>query len=290
MHQSFRLLGIALLAGAFASVALCAPAAPIEAESVVLQLLDEAQLAAGQAGLVVHLGVVEGKRVQRGDVIARIDDSAARIAEQGAKAELRVAKGEVEDDVSVRFARKALEVAKGELERSLELERLSPRSVSKTQIDIERLKVEELELEIERAEHELALAALRVHVAAAKVEAAQLEIRRRQIVAPIDATVVEVSARVGEWVEPGQRMVRLVSTRRLKAEGFVTAAEAAEGIEGREVEVTLEEMGAKVAGKIVFVSPEIDPVNKQVRVWAVVDNPDGVLRPGQSVEMRISRP
>jgi multidrug efflux pump subunit AcrA (membrane-fusion protein) len=263
---------------------------PIEAESVVLQLLDEAQLAAGQSGLVVHLSISEGNRVKRGDVIARIDDSAARIAEQGAKAELAVAQGEVKDDVTVRFAKKALEVAKSELARSLELVKQSPRSVSQTQIDIERLKVEELELEIERAELELELAALRVHVAEAKVEAAQLEIRRRQIVAPIDAVVVEVIAKVGEWVEPGQRMVRLVSTRRLKAEGFVTAADAAEGIEGREVEVTLEEMGAKVGGKIVFVSPEIDPVNKQVRVWAEVDNPDGVLRPGQTVEMQISRP
>lgn len=258
------------------------------AESVVLQLLDEAQLAAGQAGLVVEMKVSEGVRVKRGDVIARIDDSAARIAEQGALAELAVARREMEDDVKVRFARKALEVAERELGRSLDLVKQSPGSLSQSQIDIERLKVEELTLEIERAEHELALAELRVEVADARVKGARLEIVRRQIVAPIDGVVVEVGACEGEWVEPGQRLVRLVSTRRLKAEGFVTAAEAARGIEGSEVEVTLEEMGAKVAGKIVFVSPEIDPVNKQVRVWAEVDNADGLLRPGQSVEMQIS--
>jgi multidrug efflux pump subunit AcrA (membrane-fusion protein) len=30
----------------------------------------------------------------------------------------------------------------------------------------------------------------------------------------------------------------------------------------------------------VFVSPEVDPVNGQVRVWAEVENRDGQLRPG----------
>ncbi len=285
--MSARLLGVALvLLLALAARGACAQT--ITAESVVLQLLDEAQLAAGQPGLVVKMGVAEGQRVKPGEIVARIDDSAARIAEQGALAELMVAKGEVEDDVKVRYARKALEVAESELARSLQVIEQNPKSISQSQVDIERLKVEELKLEIERAEHDLVLAALKVHVAEAKVAAARLEIKRRQIVAPIDAVVVEVHTAAGEWVEPGEKMMRLVSTRRLKAEGFVSASEAASGIEGCPVTVTLEEMGAKVSGKIVFVSPEIDPINKQVRVWAEVDNADGVLRPGQTVEMEIS--
>jgi multidrug efflux pump subunit AcrA (membrane-fusion protein) len=37
----------------------------------------------------------------------------------------------------------------------------------------------------------------------------------------------------------------------------------------------------------VFVSPEVDPVNGQVRVLAEVDNPDGVLRPGLRATMTI---
>lgn len=260
----------------------------IEAESVVLQLLDQAELAAGQPGLVVELAVAEGDRVKPGQIVARIDDSAAQIAKQGALAELMVAKAEVEDDVKVRYARKALEVARSELARSLQVIEQNPKSISQSQVDIERLKVEELTLEIERAEHELKLAALNVQVAEAKVEAAQLEIRRRQIVAPIDAMMVEVHTTAGEWVEPGQKLLRLVSTQRLKAEGFVTAAEAARGLAGRNVVVSLDEMGAKVPGKVVFISPEIDPINKQVRVWAEVDNAGGLLRPGQTVEMEIS--
>ena len=43
-----------------------------------------------------------------------------------------------------------------------------------------------------------------------------------------------------------------------------------------------------IAGKIVFVSPEIDPVNGQVRVWAEIDNTDFKLRPGLHGSMVIA--
>ena len=39
--------------------------------------------------------------------------------------------------------------------------------------------------------------------------------------------------------------------------------------------------------KIGFVSPEVDPVSHQVRVWAEIDNADGLLRPGQQGRLEI---
>ncbi len=41
------------------------------------------------------------------------------------------------------------------------------------------------------------------------------------------------------------------------------------------------------AGHIVFVNPEIDPLNSQVRVWAEVENPDLKLRPGMQATLTI---
>jgi len=41
------------------------------------------------------------------------------------------------------------------------------------------------------------------------------------------------------------------------------------------------------AGHIVFVNPEIDPLNSQVRVWAEVENPDLKLRPGMQAALVI---
>jgi macrolide-specific efflux system membrane fusion protein len=38
-------------------------------------------------------------------------------------------------------------------------------------------------------------------------------------------------------------------------------------------------------GPLRFISPEIDPVSKQVRVWAEIDNRELKLRPGQQGQL-----
>ena len=40
------------------------------------------------------------------------------------------------------------------------------------------------------------------------------------------ASIVQVYVRKGEWVEPGQKALRIVNVDRLKAEGFIPAAAA----------------------------------------------------------------
>ena len=78
---------------------------------------------------------------------------------------------------------------------------------------------------------------------------------------------------------------------RLKVEGFVESRQITGSLRGAAVRVLVqpsdEEKSIVMKGKIVFVSPEIDPVNGQVRVWAEVENPDLSLRPGLQAEMII---
>ncbi|WP_442484117.1 efflux RND transporter periplasmic adaptor subunit [Aeoliella sp. SH292] len=276
------IIAICLALGGIGSAS--AAAESIVVESAVLQLLDEADLAAGESGILVELNASEGQTVKKGDLIARIDDTAALIAEKTSRAELALAKAEAENDVAIRAAETAQRVAEAELARSEESIAAFPKSVSQSQIDVERLSVDKLKLEVEAGKQERRLAQLAQTVAERKLEAAQLDIRRRRIIAPIDAVVVDVDANVGEWVEPGQKVVRLVSTERLKAEGFVTSTQAATNLVGHNVRVQLEG-GEAVTGRVVFVSPEIDPINRQVRLWAELDNRDGRLRPGQPVVM-----
>ena len=61
-------------------------------------------------------------------------------------------------------------------------------------------------------------------------------------------------------------------------------------LHGRSVKLSVELDGKRVEfpGKVVFVSPEIDPVNGQVRVWAEIDNKDGRLRPGLPAKMVVA--
>ena len=264
--------------------------APIEVQSVVLRLLAEAEVPAQEAGVLVAVPVREGQRVERGEVLAQIDDQVPRMAERAAQLESEVARAKATNDIQVEFAKKAAEVAAAELQRSTESIERFAKSVSQSQLDVERLTVEKTRIEIKQAEHELRIATLEMKAQQNELAARKAEVARRRIEAPFDGTVVQVFVRPGEWVEPGEKALRLVDTTRLKAEGFLDAADAAAELIGAPVRLAVErERDAAFTGTIVFVSPEIDPITGQVRVWAEIGNRDGRLRPGQAVRMTIGK-
>ncbi len=94
--------------------------------------------------------------------------------------------------------------------------------------------------------------------------------------------MAEVSRHQGEWVQPGQTVLRMLRLDRLRAEGLVVPSQIGDNLAGRKATLTVEIDGKPVefAGAITYVSPEIDPVNGQVRFWAEIDNPQLKLRPG----------
>ena len=85
-------------------------------------------------------------------------------------------------------------------------------------------------------------------------------------------------------------MFRIVRIDRLRVEAFLDANQVADGLLGRNVTLSVEFANrprAEFAGKVVFVSPEVDPVNGQVRVWAEVENRGLLLRPGLHGSLKI---
>lgn len=268
------------------------PAAPLslQVESVVLRLLEEAEVPAQEAGVVTELAVREGQRVKKGDLVAQIDDQVARLAADAAQSQYDIARAKAANDVRLRFSKKALEVAQAELRRSTESIERFAKSVSQSQLDVERLTVEKNQLEAEQAHHEHQVALLELKAQTHELTAARALVERRKIVAPFDGVVVQIYVRRGEWVEPGQQSVRIVNVDRLRAEGFLPAAKVTPDLPGQPVTLRLIEAAtatASAAGTIVFVSPEVDPITGQVRVWAEIDNRDGRLRPGQPATVTV---
>jgi macrolide-specific efflux system membrane fusion protein len=88
-------------------------------------------------------------------------------------------------------------------------------------------------------------------------------------------------------------MFRIVRIDRLRVEAFLDSQHAAGSLVGRDVTLTIEPARGEprtYSGKIVFVSPEVDPVNGQIRVWAEVENRGGQLRPGVHGKLAIASP
>jgi RND family efflux transporter MFP subunit len=263
----------------------------IEVESVVLRLFEEAEVPAQEAGVVVNVAAREGQRVKQGELLAQVDDQVPRLAADAAKAKYDITHEKAANDVKIRYAQKALEVSEAELKRSTESIEKFAKSVSQSQLDVEQLTVQKNRLEAEEAEHEQSIAGLEMKAQENEWNAARAQIARRKIAAPFDGTIVQVYLRKGEWAEPGQKALRIVNADRLKAEGFIRAEDAAAASSGKPVELTID-LGGKpqtFSGKVAFVSPEVDPITGQVRVWAEIENRDGRLRPGQSARMVVGR-
>ncbi len=285
---------------------------------------DDAKVAVSRAEL--ELAITE--RQVKNTLPVRTAEALLREAEQDrnqAELSLRIAVRKAGNDVAVRHATKSRDASKADFERAVQSRKTFAASVSQQELDRLRLIVERGDLEIEKAEfdrelselqkkiedatiseHDQAIDRLMIGVEQAKeqkevdaltrdlktraVEQSQLQLRRRHIRSPLDGVVVEMFRQRGEWVEPGQRVLRIMRLDRLRVEGFVDSRRVRGDLRGATVKVRVSETDGEtvdVVGKVTFVSPEVDPVNHQVRVWAEVDNPEFVLRPGLAAEMTI---
>jgi macrolide-specific efflux system membrane fusion protein len=267
------------------------PKSAIDVQSVVLRLMEEAEVPAQEAGVITDVAVREGQRVKQGELLTQIDDQVAKLVAEATKAKYDIAKAKATNDVRLRFAQKSTEVSQAELRRSTESVERFAKSVSQSQLDVEKLTVQKNQLEGEQATHEQQIATLEMKQQESELNAARTQITRRRVVAPFDGVIVQIYARKGEWAEPGQKALRIVNVDRLKAEGFIRAEDATEHVVGRPIRLVIEPGGEQntFSGKIVFVSPEVDPITGQVRIWAEIDNRDGRLRPGQPAQMVVSK-
>lgn len=274
-----------LLSAALAVAGVCAAhgSEPLRVESVLLELIEQSDVPARDPGVIEAISVKEGDLVKPGDTLVQLDTAEAVLDVGRAKLELSIAKQESKNDVDVRFAKKSLEVAEAELQRAMESVEDYPKSVSQTELDRLRLTVERTRLEIEQAQHILSVAEMTAQLKQNALDTAERNLDRQTIRAPIEGVVVQVYRRDGEWVEPGQQVVRILRMDRLRAEGFVGTSRLDEIPIGSPIELQIElgkPTAKRLPGKLVHVSPEVDPVNNQVRVWAEVENPDMRLKPG----------
>jgi RND family efflux transporter MFP subunit len=265
----------------------------IEVTGAVIKVAEEVAVPAGDAGALAAVEVKEGQLVEEGQVVARIRDSEVRLAVDRARLEAEIAFRKFNNDANILYAKKSTEVARAELARSLETNEKYPKTVSNTELDRQRLLVEQGELEVKQAEHEREIAGLTREIRENEYKTALDQLERRTISAPLRGMVVEVHRRRGEWVQPGEPVARIVRMDRLRAEGFLAAKHARLQLVGSKVKLKITDEGGQpleFPGQIVFVSPEIDPLNSQVRVWADVENKELRLRPGMQATLVIESP
>lgn len=263
---------------------------PLVIEPAILTIIDQADIPARDAGLLEKLNVQEGMNVKAGELLVSLDSREQEMLCRKARVEVELAAAKAASNVQIDFARVSHEIAKADEARALESEKKFAKSVSKTELDQLRLAVEKTKFEITHADEEQTLAKLSRQLKEQELGLAEHKLELRQIVAPFDGTVAQRYRRVGEWVQPGEKVLRLIRTDRLRVEAFVELKylpPQPTNLIVRWVMPLPDMKSQSYPAKITFVSPEANPVNGQVRVWAEIDNTAGTLRAGQVGRLEI---
>jgi membrane fusion protein, multidrug efflux system len=127
--------------------------------------------------------------------------------------------------------------------------------------------------------------------ALAQIRTAEARLAKSLIRAPMDGVVALRHVSVGDRVENmggGEPMFRIVDNRVLDLIVTVPASRAANVRVGQPLAFTTDAVpGGGFAGRVMFINPAVDEINRSVRVVATVSNSDNRLKGGAFVRGRI---
>ncbi len=206
---------------------------------------------------------------------ARAKDSRARFVESVSKSEL--------DHLRLAYERSELERQQAALDNRIDV--LNVKSEAKESL-LHELRIERTKISLQQATEDQAILKLQTQSKRLATELAEVAAQRHQIVSPIAGVVVQRYQRAGQWVQPGAAVLRVVRMNRLQAEGFLDIQTALKLRNAKNVSLRCATMNVdSIAAEVTFVSPEVDPVNGQVRVLVQFDNQDERVLPGMRVDL-----
>ena len=243
-----------------------------------LEAVDRVEIRPRVGGAIQSVNFREGALVKAGDLLFTIDPAPyeATVAQangQVASAEAKVALANTELDRGRRLA--------------------GNRTISQSDLDQRQNAVAEAEAALKTAQ--------------AVLRSAELELDYTKVRAPVSGRAGKVEITVGNLIAAGSSSSAL--TTLVSADPIYASFNASEEIVARAlsrlpanggalppidqipVEIgTLADEGTPIKGKLQLIGNEVDASSGTIAVRAVVDNPQGLLIPGQFVRIRMGEP
>jgi macrolide-specific efflux system membrane fusion protein len=288
-------MNIAIRRVIYVTLCLCVTSAafadkPLTVDGLV-RLIESVDVPALRDGKLDKIEFKEGAYVRRGDLLGRLDESEAKLSLELSELEHQLASEKANSEAALKAARSIKEISHNEFQRASNARIAAPTSISVTEFNRLHIESEKSAAEVERLSEEKTFASILTKSKSVEIQLAKLALQERQIVSPLDGIIVQIHRREGEWVRMGEKVLRIVRIDRLRVEGFVNLHSALDSIEKAPVVFEVEFPDAPVRefeGEIVFMHPEADPVNGQIRVWAEIENKGRILRPGQRGKLKVS--
>ncbi len=255
--------------------------------------IDQAEVPAQEQGVLTKFFIREGFEVKKDDPLAQIDDEQAKMSVQVQQAKLNAAEREASNDVNIRYAKAAKNVAEAELKSAKETLARVPGAVPATEIRKLELSVVQATLQIEQSTNQFEISKYQVDVSKAELDAAKLGVTRRVVKSPISGIIVEKYRNEGEWVKPGDPIVKVVYFEKLRVKTtFDINRIPLQRVLKHNAKITVvQKPGMTFNGRVVFANPVVQS-GGAYEVWIDVDNiveKDGfwALQPGMNAIVTI---
>ncbi len=234
-----------------------------------LKAVSRAEVASQEQGKLLSINVREAASVEEGDVLARIDDRRLALQLKETEADKR----RIEADMEVR---------KAEFENAeWNLNRLKP--LLKDGLTTEK-NIKDAETEVAVARFQLRSSERALERIRNSIELLEVRLEDTVIRAPFNGRVVERLVDPGEWIQPGNPIVTLISTGRIEAWLDVPerySSDVSEGTQPIEIELVRRNVALKsIKTKKI---PQVDPRARTFSLVAEIDERDYFLAPGMSV-------
>lgn len=255
--------------------------------------IDQAEVPAQEQGVLVKFHVREGMIVEKDAPLAQIDDEQAKMSVEVQQAKLNAAEKEASNDVNIRYAKAARNVADAEVKSAKETIARVPGAVPATEIRKLELSLVQATLQIEQASNQFEISKYQVDVSRAELNAAKLGLARRVVNSPISGVIVEKYRNEGEWVKPGDPIVKVVYLDKLRVKTTMDINKMPlQKVMNHTASITVvQQPGMTFKGKVVFANPVVQS-GGAYEVWIDVDNVLGKdnfwsLQPGMNAIVTI---
>ncbi|AFZ45223.1 efflux transporter, RND family, MFP subunit [Halothece sp. PCC 7418] len=268
-----------------------------------LEAKERVALQAETDGRVTEIFVESGEEVQKGTPIlqlsaersqaevnrAQADVDAARSAVRTAEAELAAA------EADVRSARSEVNLQNEEYQRTqflVEEGAQAQQQLDRVQRDRESAlsRLEAAQKQVDAARSRLDQERSALNRAQAELEAVQEDLKDTLVVSPINGTIGDINAEIGEYLQArNQDDLTVISQNNVLELNLRIPIEQADQLQkGLTVElVTANREQPLKTGRINFISPQVDMQAQAVLAKAVFKNPDGKLKDDQFVQARV---
>jgi RND family efflux transporter MFP subunit len=124
-----------------------------------------------------------------------------------------------------------------------------------------------------------------------QIEQARKAIRDVVVYAPISGYVADRPADLGEYLSTSSKVATIVRTNPLRVLIDVPEQQISQVRAGQSVSVSVSAYPDRAfGGRVARVSPNLSAASRTLTVEAEIENPDGILKPGQFATVRILQP